>query len=355
MSLLDQKTVRVLTTILVFVVVLGFLYLAAKPLIIFLFAVLFAYLLEPIILRVQPHVRNSRGLAILVVYLVGLGIFVGVGFAVGPRLAAEAKSLAHQAPALYQKIITGNIAWQIGARRGWSIETQQKVQQFLASHQQQFLGYISQLGSHATELATNAGWIALVPILAVFFLKDKAKFGVAVQDLINNRQERRTLRGIIEDLDEMLSHFVRAQLYIAFISGVVYTIGLTILRVPYPYVLGAIGGTLEFIPVVGPLVAALLILAVAFTLNYPHLIFVLLFLGAWRICQDYVISPHILGGRVELHPLATLFGILAGGEIGGVIGVYLASPIMATIRILWKRLYRTGTVSEPVAGPRRAA
>lgn len=157
------------------------------------------------------------------------------------------------------------------------------------------------------------------------------------------------LRGIIADLDEMLSHFVRAQLYLALLSGFVYTIGLTALRVQYTLVLGAIGGLLEFIPVVGPLVAAALILAVAFTLNYPHLLFILLFLGAWRVLQDYVISPRVFGARVELHPLATIFGILVGGVIGGVIGVYLAIPIMAAIRILWKRLYHTGSVTAGAA------
>ena len=57
------------------------------------------------------------------------------------------------------------------------------------------------------------------------------------------------LRGIISDLDEMLSHFVRAQLYLALLSGIVYTLGLTVLRMQYTFVLGAIGGSLEFIPV----------------------------------------------------------------------------------------------------------
>ena len=355
MNPLDQRTARVLVTILLFAAVLGFIYLARKPLIIFLFAILFAYLLEPIIVRVEPRVRNSRGLAILVVYVIGLALCAGIGLAVGPRIASEGRSLAHSAPELYQKIVSGNIAWQIGERRGWSQETEARVQQFLAAHRQAFLGYVSGLASRAAELATNVGWIALIPILAIFFLKDKASFGVAAQQLLGDNRERRMLRGIISDLDEMLSHFVRAQLYLALLSGFVYTLGLTALRMQYTFVLGTIGGFLEFIPVIGPLIAAVLILSVAFTVNYPHLVFVLLFLGAWRVCQDYVISPRVLGGRVELHPLATLFGILVGGEIGGVVGVYLAIPIMATIRILWKRLYQTGSVTAGPVAPKRAA
>lgn len=352
MSLYDRRTAHVLVTILLFAAALAFVYLARKPLIIFLFAILFAYLLEPVIVRVQPRVRNSRALAILVVYLIGAGVFAISALIAGPRIADEGQMLAHSAPAYYEKIASGNIALQIGSRRGWSQETQAELQQFLAAHREQFLGYISDLGARAAQLATNAGWLVLIPILAVFFLKDKTRFGEAVQDLIGNDRERRVLGGIIEDLDEMLSHFVRAQLYLALISSVIYTVGLISLRMQYPFVLGALGGLLEFIPVVGPLVAAVLIFGVAFTVNYSHLFLIVLFLAAWRIVQDYVISPRILGGRVELHPLATIFGVLVGGEIGGVIGVYLAIPVMAAMRILWKRLYRNSLASEPAVAPK---
>jgi predicted PurR-regulated permease PerM len=92
---------------------------------------------------------------------------------------------------------------------------------------------------------------------------------------------------------------------------------------------------MEFIPFVGPLVAAVLILAVSFGLNYAHLALVLIFLALWRGLQDYVISPRVLGGRVEVHPLAAIFGVLAGGEIAGVAGIYFAVPVMAAARILW--------------------
>jgi predicted PurR-regulated permease PerM len=121
------------------------------------------------------------------------------------------------------------------------------------------------------------------------------------------------------------------------LSLVVYTIFLLLLRVPYAIILGLVGGAMEFIPLAGPLVAALVILGVAFLTGYHHLLAIALFLAAWRLVQDYVSSPRIMGGKLELHPLAALFAILTGGEIAGVIGVYLSIPITATLRILWKR------------------
>lgn len=94
---------------------------------------------------------------------------------------------------------------------------------------------------------------------------------------------------------------------------------------------------MEFIPVVGPLVAAVLILGVALLMGYSHWIILLAFLGAWRLIQDYMVSPRVMGEKMELHPLAAIFGVLAGGEIAGVLGVYLSIPVMASLRIVWRR------------------
>jgi predicted PurR-regulated permease PerM len=78
-------------------------------------------------------------------------------------------------------------------------------------------------------------------------------------------------------------------------------------------------------------------MGVAVLAGYAHWAFLLLFLLVWRLIQDYVISPRVMGGSVELHPLAALFGVLAGGEIAGVLGVYLSIPVMAGLRIVWRR------------------
>lgn len=109
------------------------------------------------------------------------------------------------------------------------------------------------------------------------------------------------------------------------------------MHVPFALMLGTAGGILEFIPVVGPLVAAFLILGVALLMGYPYWAILLIFLIVWRIVQDYFVSPRVMGKNMELHPLAAIFGVLAGGEIAGVLGVYLSIPIMASLRIVWRR------------------
>ena len=340
MTLFDKRTTQVLLTFLLFAAILGFVYLAIKPLLIFLFAMLFAYLLEPAISYVQRWI-HPRGAAIAVVYVTWLALLVVAGFLIGSRIVGEAHKLKQILPYLYQRISSGSIAWQLGAQRGWSRETQIELQRFLAGHREQAIAIAGTMGSKLALLASNAGWVGLVPILALFFLKSKSQLRSLVagtfDDLIVDRRKRELLHDILQDLDSMLSQFVRGQLLLVLISGTAYTILLVMMRVPYAFALGAIGGLLEFIPLVGPLLAAALILGISFSLNYPHLLLVVIFLGVWRLCADYVISPRVLGGKVEISSLAVIFGVLVGGELAGVIGIYLAIPALATIRILWKQ------------------
>lgn len=336
-DLLDRRAVRVLTTALVFVAVLAFLYAVRETLILFLFALLFAYLFEPVVGRIQPWVRNSRALSILIVYILLFFILTMTGFLIGPRVFSEGQRLGQSLPSLYEKVASGNIAFLIGSRHGWSYETSLRLQTLLASHQQEIVTVVSRSGAKVASLLTNVGWIVIIPILGVFFLKDKHDFRVSLQNLILDTRKREFLSRLIVDVDQMLSQFVRAQLLLAVISALVYTAGLSVLRVPYAYVLGAVGGLLEFIPLAGPAVAAVGIIGISFGLSYPHVLWLVIFLGAWRVVQDYVISPRLLGSKVELHPLLTIFGILAGGEIAGVIGIYLSVPIIATVKIVFTR------------------
>ena len=340
MNFLDRRTVSVLSTIALFSLIAGFIYGARRILIVFLFAVLFAYLLEPLVSLVQRRSKLSRGsrsLAILQVYVILLLIISGVLLGIGPRVADEGRKLATALPGLLDQMSSGKIVTQLGGKHGWSFDTQTRIQQFFAAHRAGIIAWASDFGSRATMLLTNTVWLIVIPILAIFFLRDGRGFADSVIQISERSRQRQFLSSIVEDLNLMLAGYIRAQLILAGLSLVVYIVVLLLLRVPYAIILGLVGGAMEFIPVAGPLVAALVIFGVAFLTGYHHLLVIALFLALWRLVQDYVNSPRVMGGKLELHPLAALFAILAGGEIAGVIGVYLSIPIMAALRILWRR------------------
>lgn len=336
MALIDARAARVLTTALMFALALGLLYVARHTLIAFLFAILFAYLVDPAVSRTEKWTRN-RGSAIAVIYVLLVVLLIAFFFYVGPRIAHQAQRLGEALPALLEQVGSGNIAVTIGLEHGWSGTTIRESQLFLRAHRDDLITIAQRLGLRLADMAKQSWLIIVVPILAAFFLKDGRTFSEVALFLVQTRPQREFLDGVRADLNHMLAHFIRAQLTLALLSLVVYLAFLGLMRVPYALVLATAGGFMEFIPVVGPLVAAVVIIGVPVLMSYPHWLVLLVFLAAWRLAQDYLISPHIMGKSMELHPLAAIFGVLAGGEIAGVLGIYLSIPVMASLRIVWRR------------------
>jgi predicted PurR-regulated permease PerM len=334
-KLFDKKTAQALLTALVFTLTLLFLYSAWRSLIAFLFAVFFAYLLEAPVSQLQKWLRGSRGGAIAIVYLIFIGALVIAFSLVGPPIAQEAQTLMKKAPELVEKNSLESIVENLGARHGWGHNTVQGIQEFLEAHKGDMVTATQNLIVRAVKTIQGMWWLLLVPLLGIFFLKDGSALG---QNLINSFEDEKNRQIASEtatEMNSMLGHFLRAQLTLSGLAMVVVTFVLWIMRVPYAFALGPAAGAMEFVPVVGPLVGGAIVIGVAFLAGYSHLWWLLIVLVIWRGIQDYVSSPRILGKTLELHPLAVLFGVLAGGEVAGVIGVFLSIPVLATLRILW--------------------
>ena len=337
MQIFDARAARILTTICVFVAAAAFLYGVRDTLVLFLFAIFFAYLLQPLVSRIEATrlARGSRGLAIAEAYVCLFVVLGGLGILFGPRLVRDTRLLLQSFPSLLDNLASGKIVWQVGSKHGWSYETQMQIARLMEAHRSEILAWVTHIGSQAAQFLTNIVWLALIPILAIFFLHDGAQFAQNLIETVDRGAERRLLRGIVADLDRVLARFIFAQILVAGCSLAAYGIFLTAMRFPYSLALAVAGGVMEFIPVVGPLLAAGVILGVGFLSAFSPLWAVALFLGIWRLCLDYGLSPHIMGQGLELHPLVAIAAVLMGAELGGVLGVYLSIPIAAAVRVVW--------------------
>ena len=341
MNLFDSRAARVLMTALAFFLCLGFVWIAWRTLIAFIFAILFAYLLAAPVEYFEARFKNhGRTYGILITYLALFGTLAVLLAIFGPKIAEEAQTLAQQLPGLSDKLSNGQLVHVLGERRAWSYETEQRIQDFLTSHRGQIVGAVSAFSTRALSTVQRGWWLFLVPILAIFFLKDGRRFGDAFVGFFERPQYKRVLSILLSELNQMIGHFMRAQLALTALAMAVLTVAFVVMRVPYSFALGPIAGAFEFIPVVGPIAAGAIVLGVAFAANYPHLLWLFILLLIWRGIQDYVASPRIMGGKLELHPLAVLFGVLAGAEVGGVIGVFLSIPILAAIKIIWRTYHQ---------------
>ncbi|HTW31595.1 MAG TPA: AI-2E family transporter [Candidatus Sulfotelmatobacter sp.] len=336
MLLADAKTARALITVLLFAMALGFLYVARATLIAFLFAIFFAYLMSPLVAHLE-RLLKGRGRAIAVIYAALIALVVLFFVVVGPKVTHEGARLGQTLPALLTQLSSGQIARQLGQEHGWSERSTQLAQSFLASHSDDITQLAQRAGLRTADVAKQAWLLFVVPLLSIFFLKDGRLFSDFLLSAIHSRPQREFLENVLNDLNRMLAHFIRAQLTLAALTLIMYSAFLGFMRVPYALVLGTIGGVLEFVPVVGPLVAAFAIVVVALLMSYPHWIILIVFLGIWRLIQDYVSSPRIMGESMELHPLAAIFGVMAGGEVAGILGIYLSIPVMASLRIVFRR------------------
>ena len=321
---------------LLFALALGFLYVARATLIAFLFAIFFAYLMSPLVNRLENLLRG-RVAAIAVIYLMLLVLVVIFFVVVGPKVTREGARLGQSLPALLTQLSSGQIATQLGEEHGWNAKSTELAQSLLAGHSDQITELAQRIGLRVADVAKQAWLFFVVPLLSIFFLKDGRSFSDFLLATIQSRPQREFLENVLNDLNQMLAHFIRAQLTLAALTLVMYSAFLGIMGVPYALVLGTLGGVLEFIPVVGPLAAALVIVSVALLLSYQHWLILIIFLGIWRLLQDYVSSPRIMGESMELHPLAAIFGVMAGGEVAGILGIYLSIPVMASLRIVLRR------------------
>ena len=333
---IDDRTGNVVTTVTLFLLAAAVLYLAHIAFFILLLSLLFAYLLEPLVVFAQQHTRlgrKNRSWAIAEVYLVGIVLLGSIGYKTGPILLRQIKSLNAAVPQIIRGQPAGNAAPQVGTNYGLSAPQQQQIHDWMARNHELITRLFERFAVSATYVAESAIWLFVIPILAIFILRD----GPWLADEIVNsiaRGRDQMLRQILSQVDSMLGKYVRAQVALAGLSFLFYTASMVLLGFPYAVALGLVGGALEFLPAVGWVATAATILTIGF-LTHAHWIWMALLLLLWRLVQDYVNSPRIMGDNLQLQPLTVLFALMVGGQVGGIPGLYLSVPTVAVLRIVW--------------------
>jgi predicted PurR-regulated permease PerM len=339
---IDPKAARVAWTVFLLALLLATAYAVRETLAVFVIALLFAYLLMPLVgfvERITPRQVSPR-VALAIVYLALVGAIVALALTLGSRLADEANGLATQLPALLknptwmQKVPLPS--WLEPARANLI----QKVQGELSMSGQELLPYIKGLGGQLVSGAKYALYFVLIPILAFFFLKD----GSAIRDefvaaLVEERR-RPVVDNILEDINLLLGEYIRALVLLSVSSFAANSLFLAFSGAPYAVLLSGLAALGEFVPVVGPAAGALVIVLVTGLSGYSHVLLYLLFWILWRMVQDYAISPYLMSRGVQLNPMLVLFGVLAGDQIAGILGMLLSVPILAILRVVFVRLRR---------------
>jgi predicted PurR-regulated permease PerM len=337
MFALDDRAGNVVTTVAVFALAASIVYLARGSFFILLLSVLFAYLLDPVVTIVQRHSRLSRGSrtwAIGQVYLVAILVLGSFAYALGPQVVAQVKSLNTALPQILEALSSGRAAATLGERYGLSGAQQFRIQEWLAGHRDLLASGVERGAASAAYVAAKAIWLFAVPILAIFLLQDRRQMADAIIQSVGSQGERTLLVRILRRVDTMLAKYTRAQLALSVLSFAFYAASLLLLGFPDAIALALLGGALEFLPTIGWIISAAVMLTIGY-LSHAHWISMAGLVVVWRLLEGYVFSPRIMGNTLGLRPLTVLFALMAGGEVGGIAGLYLSVPAAAVLRIVW--------------------
>ncbi|MBX5466490.1 MAG: AI-2E family transporter [Firmicutes bacterium] len=312
----------------------------------FVFALVLTYLLAPSVDFFHRH-GLPRSVAVLVVYA-GLGLAVAVVVLyLTPLLVQQATTLIRSLPTWAQ---VAEQAWARGiyhvhrapipaALRGALALATQHLQNQLYALLRRVVGALFGLVPGVISLV-------VAPVLAFYFLKDldriRARFWAVVPVDWHPAVFKLGL-----DVDAALGGYVRGQLVVALVVGLLAGLWVAWLKIPLAALIGAVAALTDVIPYVGPVVGAVPAVLIALAVSPWKALWVVLGFMAIHQLEGTVIGPKVVGDSVGLHPLVVVLAILAGGEAGGVAGLLLAVPVAAVLKVGIGHLYRrlaVGTV-----------
>jgi len=305
----------------------------------FIWGLIVAYVLLPLVAALERRLALPRTLAALAVFVALLALIFGGGRLVIPRIAENAGDLQKNWPVLLanaQQTIS-NTFDQVGLGDlddvliGPNVDDIER--QIAAMAQRTALPFAVGLGHFLLEF--------LVFLIATFLLlRDAPRLYGFVRRNLPGRQRQEILH-ILGETNVMLGRYIRGQLLLVLLMSTVTTIALTLLGVPYSVLLGVLTGLLETIPFVGPITAGAIACLVA--LGHPNpfgwsqLVYVAVVAIMYTIlrhAEDYLVIPTVIGRAVRLHPAIVIFSLLTGGAVFGLLGIIVAVPFAATLRLV---------------------
>lgn len=353
-----------------FVILIGWLIYSARqlatPMILGLFL---AYLLHPLVHQMIRWIRIPHWLAVLILYILLLTIFVGattgLGLAATEQIAGlveDLAGLADELPDQLAELSTKTIPigpWEFDLSR---VNLEPIIEQLTSTIQPLLLGTGSLLASFAGAAASALGVLLLVMVIGFYLLLDFDNLRKYCLDLVPISYEE-DINRLIDETGKVWQAFLRGQFILGLVVGSVVTIVLMILGLRFAVGLGIVAGFLEFVPIFGPVISGIIAALVALFQGNNWLgvspgVYALIVLGVFLIIQQIennVLVPRIIGHSLNLNPLIVLLATLAGGLLAGVLGILLAAPTVATLRLwlgyFYRKIVGLGKMPDPILIP----
>jgi predicted PurR-regulated permease PerM len=311
------------------------------------FAAGLVFLLEPAV-KVFAGLHVPRPVGAILAMLVLLALIVAVGALVWPTVQQQGVELIQQLPDLYVSVVD----WlrEVAVTLGLDIDdflSQEAIEDWLRdpANQETIQGLLFGFGAGAgvvlRGVAETIAVVGLAPVLAIYLLIDLNRFKKNTLELMPPRH-RNEIFYVSGEVGTALGSFVRGQLLVSLIVGVASSLGMWAIDLPFWLLIGIIAGFLNLIPFVGPVVGGALAALVALLNSDPwQAVWAVLIMIAVQQLDNHLITPMIQRARVNLSPLVIVLALIVGGALAGLLGVLVAIPATAAMRIVVGHLWRT--------------
>lgn len=328
-------TIRLRTAFFIILAIFTIWFLSIEKVILapFVMAAIFAYIFNPIVNFISHRIRLPRALSIIVIYLTIIALLVIFGIFLAMQAVNESSQLNNFINNLV--VITKD---QYNILPVWVKPIAQDV--LLSFEKLNFFSSSSIFNFFPQAISRVIGFFIFL-FSGFYFLKEGKNMISKFLYFVPNEYVT-TVEILLRRINDVLSRYLRGQLMLVFLVSLVLFIALSILGVKFALILAIFSGFAEIIPIIGPIFAAIvaaLVVLIDGQVNFGFTplqgaigVIIIYFLA--RQIEDYFIIPHVMGKIVKLHPLIILFAVLSGQHLLGIIGVILAVPIAATIRIL---------------------
>jgi predicted PurR-regulated permease PerM len=299
-------------------------------------AIFLAYLVYPAVHRLRA--RMPLGLAIAVVYLTLFAAFAFLVYLIVPGIVDDAKQISTNAPQLiasYQNAVANPndpfISRLPDVVRNELIKAPSFLLHWLSSHGQE-------AASHAFTIVLGAfalvATFVIIPLLSIYLLADLDRLRIGMLKTLPRDRWGAALT-VVGEIDAVIGGFIRGQLIVAVTVGVLLTIALLVLHVPYAFLLGALAALGDLVPYVGAVLTFIPAVGIAAMNNGwgNAAIVAAIFVAIYQL-EGHVISPMIVSSQVKLSPFVVLLAILIGAELGGIFGMLVAVPVAGALRVI---------------------
>lgn len=338
MNLYTRKYLRIAGIIVFFSACFWFLYQVRSILIPFLLGFILAYILVPLVECLEKF-RFSRGLAVILIYGLLLGLTVIVVFFVLPTLFKDFNEIIKIIPE-YTQTIQNMFEYlqEEYSQFPIPISVRRATDETLIRFEEATISYIKNIGDILIGLFSQSFNLVLTPILGFYFLKEYNLFGDKILEFLPARY-RADLISVGGEINQVIRRFIRGNLLVAAIVGIMTTLGMYLIGMKFPFLLGIMVGITNVIPYFGAIISAIFAFLLALLQSKWLALYVLALMTLIQQIESSIISPKILGDSVGLHPIIIIFVLLVGGKIWGVMGLLIAVPVAAILKILVKHIY----------------